>query len=233
MLKNFILETTNAPGTSATISLAGVASGPYSTFRQHFSTGAAVYFTITDGTTVSQTFRGTLTYGTPDILTVVANLASNAGTTTRINFNSGTYYVSNFLSAEAAIYLNASNIVAITGGLTTTGNVAVGGVLGVTTVGGSFNGSVASPGWFSEGPTGIIRQFGANNTSAGGSVGITFPTTFPTACWGVNAFQTGVTAPTFDFASGAPSTTGVNFYSSNAATRAVGAAGFFWEAWGH
>lgn len=233
MLKNFVLETTNAPGTSATITLAGVATGPFSSFATQFSTGAALYFTITDGTTVAQTFRGTFTAGTPNILTVVANLRSTAGTTTRINFNAGTYYVSNFLPAESAIYLNASNIVAITGGLTTTGNLAVGGVLGVTTVGGSFDGSVASPGWFAEGPTGIIRQFGANNTSGAGSVGITFPTAFPNACWGVNAFQTGVAAPTMDLASGAPSTTGVNFYSCNASTRAAAAAGFFWEAWGH
>jgi hypothetical protein len=114
MLGDFVLETTSAPGTSTTITLAGAATGPFCRFRDKFSSGNPVYFTITDNATQSQAFRGTLTTGTPDTLTVVETFKSNAGTTTRLNFT-GTCYVSSWIPSDKALFIDGTDTVDMKG----------------------------------------------------------------------------------------------------------------------
>jgi endosialidase-like protein len=108
MLGNFILETTNAPGTSADCLLAGPASGrlPFSFW---FASGSQCFYILNDSTQ-QEWGIGTYTSGSPNKLTRTTVLKNSAGTTARLNFLGATR-IYNDLPAERTLYTdNAGNI---------------------------------------------------------------------------------------------------------------------------
>jgi hypothetical protein len=91
MLKNFVLETANAPGTATTINLAGAVSGRRS-FASSFATGATVWYIMDDGTQ-SEAGYGTFTSGAPNTLarsTVLYDSVNGETTPSRRNFTGST-----------------------------------------------------------------------------------------------------------------------------------------------
>jgi hypothetical protein len=106
MIRNFVLETTNAPGTTSTINLAGAVTGRRS-FAQEFTSGTAVYYFMDDGTQAEAGF-GTFTAGSPNTLTrstVVWDSVNGSGTPSKRNFT-GSTRVYNEVPASATVYLN-------------------------------------------------------------------------------------------------------------------------------
>lgn len=102
MLRNYIEESCNAPGTNSVISLAGAPTGRRR-WRDAFASGSAVYYGIDDGSQAEWGI-GTLTWGTPDTLTRATVLGNTAGTTSRLNF-SGACRVFNEMPAERLVYV--------------------------------------------------------------------------------------------------------------------------------
>jgi len=115
MLKDFVLELANNPGTSATVNLAGVPVGSSRvTFGSVFSTGAAVFYVMDDGTQF-ELGEGVFTAGSPDTLTRTTVRTNSAGTTARLNFT-GSVHVYNALPSLRTIYYDgtgglASNLI--------------------------------------------------------------------------------------------------------------------------
>src|SRR3954466_6784423 len=107
MLGNFILETANAPGTAATVNLAGASPGRRA-FRSVFASGANCYYFITDGTQAEWGY-GPLTQGTPDTLSRSTVIGNTAGTTARLNF-AGAVQVYNDQPAEKRPYFDAGDV---------------------------------------------------------------------------------------------------------------------------
>lgn len=92
-------------------------------------------------------------------------------------------------------------------------------------------GSLGATGWWQDGDTGLITQWGLTASVAGNSyTDVTFPMTFPTECFGVQAtlLGAGTNIPDKDALAGIPSTTGVRLYNngSNSSNR------IYWEAKG-
>lgn len=98
MLRNFVLETANAPGTSATVNLAGAATGRRS-FAAAFATGTVAHYFMDDGTQ-AEWGRGTVTFGSPTTLSRDTVIGNTAGTTARLNFT-GSVRVYNEAYAES------------------------------------------------------------------------------------------------------------------------------------
>lgn len=105
-LANFVYETTNAPGTASTINLAGTIAGRLSFAGAGFTSGAAVYYFLDDGTQ-AEWGSGSFTAGAPNQLTRTTVLGNTAGTTARLNF-AGTTRVYCSLPAERAVFLDSS-----------------------------------------------------------------------------------------------------------------------------
>ena len=101
MLANFVQESTNAPGTAATINLAGAAPGRRP-FLPTFAAGVSVFYAIDDGTQAEWGI-GLLTAGAPNTLTRSTVLGTTAGSTTRLNFT-GTARVYGAVPAERQVY---------------------------------------------------------------------------------------------------------------------------------
>lgn len=102
----FVIETCNNPGTSATINLLGVATGPFAAFADMHASGETVSFMITDQIAQSQEFIGTFATGTPDTLTVTTTGLNNSGGTSRLNFT-GTCYVAETTPAAVGEYMSS------------------------------------------------------------------------------------------------------------------------------
>lgn len=106
MLKNFVLETANAPGASTTFNLGGAASGRLSFSGAGFTSGQLVFYVMDDGTQ-KEWGIGTFTTGSPNTLSRTTVISTTAGTTTRLNF-AGTTNVYNSLPAEYTAYRNST-----------------------------------------------------------------------------------------------------------------------------
>jgi hypothetical protein len=102
MLRDFVRETANNPGSSATINLIGPVTGRQS-FVSAFGSGATVYYTMEDGAQW-EVGAGTVTAGAPNTLTRTTVLWNSVGTTARLNF-SGLTRVFNQLPAERVVAL--------------------------------------------------------------------------------------------------------------------------------
>lgn len=218
MLKDYVLQTTNAPGTAATINLDTAAVAGRRKYTSAFSTGATVYYFLDDGTQFEDGY-GTFTSGTPDTLTRTV-ITNSSGTTSRLNFNLSGTKVYCSLPASKAVYMDNSNNAVITGSLT------VG-------TGGSFLASLSANG-YQKLPSGIIIQWGNATTGGGGGVTVTFPISFPTAVYSaVTAVINAGAAPTVILASVNVVASGFGVGSSDSATQAfVPGASFYWMAIG-
>lgn len=148
LLSDFVVETSSAPGTSTTINLAGVATGPFRTFAAAFSSGQKVFYEISDEVSQRESGIGTFTAGAPSTLSRDTVKSNTSGTLSRLNFI-GTVYVYCTIPATNAVYADESGNVAfpgiavsatsmtLSGAMTSasanvTGNATVGGTLGVT-----------------------------------------------------------------------------------------------------
>lgn len=108
MLKNFVLETANAPGTSTTFNLGGAATDRFSFAGAGFTNGQVCFYFMDDG---AQFEYGVATFntGSPNTLSRTTVLGNSAGNTSRLNFT-GTTDVYNAMPAENAVYRNSSNV---------------------------------------------------------------------------------------------------------------------------
>jgi Chaperone of endosialidase len=105
MLSDYILENCSSPGTGTTVSLAGAVSGRRS-FAQGFTTGAAVYYYLDDGTQ-AEWGSGVFTTGTPNTVSRGTVIGNTAGTTARLNF-SGVTKIYNALPASRESWLDGN-----------------------------------------------------------------------------------------------------------------------------
>ena len=104
MLKNFVYETSSAPGTATTINLAGTVTGRLA--WSSFASGSAVYYIMTDGTQ-SEWGIGVYTSGSPNTLTRTTVISNSSGTTSRLNFT-GTTRVYNDMPGERMAYADSN-----------------------------------------------------------------------------------------------------------------------------
>jgi hypothetical protein len=133
MLKDFVLETSTAPGTGTTVTLAGAPAGRR-TFAQAFSSGVNAFYFLDDGTQAEWGF-GVFTAGSPNTITRGTVLGNTSGTTARLNFT-GTTRVYNSAPSARTIYGDGSGNVSLgTGSLTV-------GALSATT--GVFSGALSA-----------------------------------------------------------------------------------------
>lgn len=111
MIKNFVLETANAPGTSTTFNLGGAATDRLSFAGAGFTNGALCFYFMDDG---AQFEWGIATFntGSPNTLSRTTVLGNSAGTTARLNFT-GTTDVYCEVPAEKMVYRNDSGVVDI------------------------------------------------------------------------------------------------------------------------
>lgn len=153
MRKNFIQETANAPGTTATISLAGAPAGRLAWISAAtFSSGAQVYYFMDDGSQAEAGY-GTVTAGSPNTLTrttVLWTTALGDASPVRLNF-AGSVKVYNEAPAERAPYLNAA------GDLALTGNLTVQGAAGLTSL--SVTNDVAVAGFVSGKGAAVVGEY--------------------------------------------------------------------------
>lgn len=105
MLNNFVLETVNAPGTSASVNLIGAVTGR-KTFRSKFASGATCFYYMEDGS-LFECGMGILTYGSPDTFNRQTVLDNSSGTTSRINF-AGTTRIYNEIPSQRALWRDAA-----------------------------------------------------------------------------------------------------------------------------
>ena len=110
MLKDFVLESCNAPGTATTINLAGPAADRLS-FAAVFTNGSPVFYYM-DDSIQAEWGIGTLTTGSPNTLTRSTVLGNTSNTTARLNFT-GTVRVYNELPAARAPYVDNTNTLAL------------------------------------------------------------------------------------------------------------------------
>src|SRR6185437_14161624 len=148
MLRDFVLETVNAPGTATTLLLAG-APADRVTFAQAFASGSNAFYYLDDGTQAEWGW-GVFTAGTPNTLTRAVVEGNTAGTTSKLNF-AGTTNVYNDVPSKHVVYTDSS------------GNVTVAGTVSAlkSAVGGaSLNpGSATAPGY--------VAFFNASGTRVG------------------------------------------------------------------
>ena len=114
MIKNFVLETVNAPGTSTSMNLAGAATDRFSFAGAGFTNGQVLYYVMDDGAQFEWGV-GTFNTGSPNTLSRTTVLGNSAGTQpSKLNFT-GTTDVYCDLPAEKRLYINNSNIVSTLG----------------------------------------------------------------------------------------------------------------------
>lgn len=112
LLKDSVVENANNPG-SGTISLAGAATGPFVTFATRFSSGAKVFYGISDESSQREIGIGTFTAGSPNTLSRDTVLSNTSGTTGKLNFT-GLVFVYNPLPADYAVQLDQTGNLAAT-----------------------------------------------------------------------------------------------------------------------
>lgn len=232
MLRNFILETANAPGTSSTVSLAGTVAGRMS-FAQGFSSGVPVFYFMDDGSQAEWGI-GTFTTGSPNTLARTTVIGNTAGTTVRLNF-AGSVRVYNEVPAERMLYIDSSGHVtntagsnfdfgalavaigggltvggggaAITGNSTVTGTLTTSGKVTVSSGGTAITGNSSITGTLSTSARFTVSGGGASVTGgltvASGGLGVT----------GASSINGGLSIP-----SGGLSVTGASSVSSGGLT---------------
>ena len=126
MLRNYVCETSTAPGTSSTVNLAGAVAGRLA-FVGAFANGAACYYFMTDGTQAEWGY-GIFSTGAPNTITRGTVLGNTAGSFARLNFT-GTTTVYNEIPAERAIYADGTLLLTLPGGLTVPGDINANGQL--------------------------------------------------------------------------------------------------------
>ena len=182
MVHPFIYETASAPGTSATFNLAGTVTGRR-TFASAFSTGAAVYYFMDDGTQ-AEWGNGVFTSGSPNTLTRTTVIGNTAGTTSRLNFT-GTTRVYCDYPGERIVFQDANTDTSLPRDLVVlrdiaiTRNATIGGTLAVTgaaSVGSLSVNSVALPALMRGYIDGLILSR-ASATTFGISAGVTVDST--------------------------------------------------------
>lgn len=112
MLNNFIVETVNAPGTTASVNLLGAVTGR-KRFRDKFSSGNTTFYYMEDGTSF-ECGMGVLTYGSPDTYNRATVLDNSSGTTSRINF-AGTTRIYCEVPAQRALWRDSAGNLDIEG----------------------------------------------------------------------------------------------------------------------
>ena len=108
MLRNFVLEKANAPGTSSTVNLAGALTGRRA-FVDEFASGAAALYFMDDGSQ-QEAGIGTFTAGSPNTLsrsTVLWNSSVGRTSPGRLNF-AGSVLVYNAVPSERSLFLDAN-----------------------------------------------------------------------------------------------------------------------------
>jgi microcystin-dependent protein len=101
MIGNFVQETANAPGSAATVTLAGPAAGRRGIIAA-FGAGATVYLGMDDGTQW-QLVEALTVAGPPQQITITTVINNSAGTTNRLNFT-GSVRIYSAIPAERNVY---------------------------------------------------------------------------------------------------------------------------------
>jgi hypothetical protein len=101
MIGNFVQETANAPGSAATVTLAGPAAGRRGIIAA-FGGGATVYLGMDDGTQW-QLVEALTVAGPPQQITITTVINNSAGTTNRLNFT-GSVRIYSAIPAERNVY---------------------------------------------------------------------------------------------------------------------------------
>lgn len=112
MLNNFIVETVNAPGTTASVNLLGAVTGR-KRFRDKFASGNTTFYYMEDGTNF-ECGMGVITYGSPDTYNRATVLDNSSGTTSRINF-AGTTRIYCEVPAQRALWRDSAGNLDIEG----------------------------------------------------------------------------------------------------------------------
>lgn len=126
MLANFVQESANNPGTSATVTLTGAGTGRR-TFVSSFANGSSVYYFLDDGTQ-AEWGSGVISHGPPATLSRTTVISNTSGTSARLNF-SGVVRVYCALPAERYVFTDS------TGALQGTTVAALRAAIGATTTG--------------------------------------------------------------------------------------------------
>lgn len=143
MLRNYVAETSSAPGTSSIINLAGAVAGRV-TFGTFFANNAVCFYYMTDGT-ISEWGIGLYNTGSPAQLTRTTVLGNSSAGTSRLNFT-GTTTVYNAVPAERTIYADANNLVTTPGPMQVNGTLSVQGTFTVAGGGASIVGGLGVAG---------------------------------------------------------------------------------------
>ncbi len=118
-LADFVCETATAPGTATTVTLLGAAPGlPVRTFAASFTNGDRVFYTITDGTSLSESGIGT--FHSPNLLSRDTVRSNTASSTARLNFT-GAVFVFCYSPAALTVILDELNKCSLPGALAVTG----------------------------------------------------------------------------------------------------------------
>jgi hypothetical protein len=112
MIGNFVQETANAPGSAATVTLAGPAAGRRGIIAA-FGGGATVYLGMDDGTQW-QLVEALTVAGPPQQITITAVINNSAGTTNRLNFT-GSVRIYSAIPAERNVYQTTGGAVVVAG----------------------------------------------------------------------------------------------------------------------
>ena len=166
MLRNYVAETSTAPGTSSTINLAGAITGRLA-FVAVFTNGAPVYYFMTDGAQ-TEWGAGTFNTGAPNTLTRTTVIGNSAGTTARLNFTSSTTVYSE-IPAERVIYADAALLVTLLGALSIPGALTVTGASTHGSIGTFSAGISITTGGLMVVAGGITITAGGLTISAGGA----------------------------------------------------------------
>lgn len=107
MIRNFVLESANAPGTNLNVLLAGPKPDRQS-WRQAYADNAPVFYFIDDGS-MAEWGVGTMHWGTPNTISRDTVIGNTAGTTGRQNFV-GAVDIYNEIPGERMPYINGGVI---------------------------------------------------------------------------------------------------------------------------
>ncbi len=118
-LADFVCETAIAPGTATTVTLLGAAPGlPVRTFSASFTNGDRVFYTITDGTSLSESGIGT--FHSPNLLSRDTVRSNTSSSIARLNFT-GAVFVFCYPPAALTVILDELNKCSLPGALAVTG----------------------------------------------------------------------------------------------------------------
>lgn len=195
LLADFVYETANNPGTG-TLNLAGTVNGRRR-WIDAFPSGTQVFYVITDGASWEEGV-GTVTAGSPNVLsrdTVISNSLNGTG---KINFT-GSVEVYCEVPAPRRIFATAdgSKVLLPAAPAAAEDSIAIASTAWVRDLFRGSNVSKASRGCVKL-PGGILFQWGYDTTGAGGTVGATFLNAFPTALYAITLGPNfGTSAPYF------------------------------------